>query len=95
MASDVICTIGAPLLTTIPMFMLYVVADIAKRLGIIIGFTFLFSIMLIQIFPVLSFLCLTSASLAMFFSARRIEIFAATSAFAAVQVVYVIVNCNT
>lgn len=95
MASDIISTIGAPLLTTIPMFVLYFVADIAKRLGIIMGFTVLFSITSVQISPVLSFLSLTSASLAMFSSARRIEIFAATSAFAAVQVVYVTVNCNT
>ena len=77
------------------MFVLYFVADITKRLGIIMGFTFLFSITSVQISPVLSFLFLTSASLAMFSSARRIEIFAATSAFAAVQVVYVTVNCNT
>lgn len=95
MASDIICTIGAPLLTTIPMFVPYFVADITKRLGIIMEFAFLFSITPVQISSVLSFLLLTSASLAMFPSARRIEIFAATPAFAAVQVVYVAVNCNT
>ncbi|KAK0509175.1 hypothetical protein JMJ35_008546 [Cladonia borealis] len=74
-AADIICTLLAPLLTTIPMFVLYFVKDIEKRLGIIMGFTMIFSI-----------------SLAMFSSARRIEVFAATSAFAAVQVVYGAVN---
>ncbi|KAM0803376.1 hypothetical protein BDR22DRAFT_886751 [Usnea florida] len=75
MAADIVCTILAPLLTTVPMFILFFVTDITKRLGIIMAFTTLFSI-----------------SLAMFSSARRIEVFAATSAFAAVQVVYGSVN---
>lgn len=74
-AADVTCTLFAPLLTTVPMFVLYFVSDIRTRLGIIMGFTTLFSI-----------------SLALFSSARRIEVFAATSAFAAVQAVYVTVN---
>ena len=63
MASDIICTIGAPLLTTIPMFVLYFVADVRKRLGIVMGFTILFSITSVYIILVLSFLCLTSAVL--------------------------------
>ncbi|KAL8827199.1 MAG: hypothetical protein Q9191_003333 [Dirinaria sp. TL-2023a] len=74
-AADITCTLFAPLLTTVPMFVLYFVSDIRTRLGIIMGFTTLFSI-----------------SLALFSSARRIEVFAATSAFAAVQAVYVTVN---
>ena len=43
-AADVLCTLFAPLLTTIPMFVLYFVSDIKIRLGIIMGFTTLFSI---------------------------------------------------
>ncbi len=43
-AADIICTLLAPLLTTIPMFVLYFVKDIEKRLGIIMGFTIIFSI---------------------------------------------------
>ena len=43
-AADIICTLLAPLLTTIPMFVLYFVKDIEKRLGIIMGFTMIFSI---------------------------------------------------
>ncbi|KAM0803918.1 hypothetical protein BDR22DRAFT_886215 [Usnea florida] len=74
-AASILCTLFAPLLTTIPMFVLYFVSDIRTRLGIIMGFTTLFSI-----------------SLALFSSARRIEVFAATCAFAAVQVVYGTVN---
>lgn len=42
-AADVLCIILAPLLTTIPMFVLYTIKDVEKRLGIILGFTFLFS----------------------------------------------------
>ena len=44
LAADVICTLFAPLLTTIPMFVLYFVSDIKTRLGIIMGFTILFSV---------------------------------------------------
>ena len=43
-AADIVCTLLAPLLTTIPMFVLYTVKDIEKRLGIIMGFTIIFSI---------------------------------------------------
>ena len=43
-AADVTCTLFAPLLTTIPMFVLYFVSDVRNRLGIIMGFTTLFSI---------------------------------------------------
>ena len=43
-AADVTCTLFAPLLTTVPMFVLYFVSDIKNRLGIIMGFTTLFSI---------------------------------------------------
>ena len=54
------------------------------------GFTTLFSIRLV--FALCVKLGLMMYSIAMFSSARRIEVFAATSAFAAVQVVYVAVN---
>lgn len=107
-AADVICTLFAPLLTTVPMFVLYFVSDIRNRLGIIMGFTTLFSIRLVFLVDAVPFhLCchaqaqklslaggsgLTALSLALFSSARRVEVFAATSAFAAVQVVYVTVN---
>lgn len=43
-AADIVCTILAPLLTTVPMFILYFVTDVKKRLGIIMAFTTLFSI---------------------------------------------------
>ena len=43
-AADVLCTILAPLLITVPMFVLYFVSDIKTRLCIIMGFTTLFSI---------------------------------------------------
>ena len=43
-AANIFCTIFAPLLTTMPMVVLYFVSDIEKRLGIVIGFTTLFSI---------------------------------------------------
>ena len=43
-AADILCTLFAPLLTTVPMFVLYFVSDIKTRLGIIMGFTTLFSI---------------------------------------------------
>lgn len=46
-AADVVCTLLAPLLTTVPMFVLYFVTDIKKRLGIIMAFTTLFSIRLV------------------------------------------------
>ncbi len=91
MSADIICTLFAPLLTTIPMFILYFVTDIKKRLGIIMAFTTLFSVRSVP--PLFSIVQhLITHSLAMFSSARRIEVFAATSAFAAVQVVYGTVN---
>ena len=43
-AADILCILLAPLLTTIPMFVLYLVSDIKARLGIIMGFTTLFSV---------------------------------------------------
>ena len=43
-AADVLCILLAPLLTTIPMFVLYFVSNIKARLGIIMGFTTLFSV---------------------------------------------------
>ena len=43
-AADVTCTLFAPLLTTVPMFVLYFVTDVRNRLGIIMGFTTLFSV---------------------------------------------------
>ena len=48
-AADITCTIVAPLLTTIPMFVLYFVADTKARLGIIMGFTTLFSIRFVSL----------------------------------------------
>ena len=90
-AADIVCTLTAPLLTTIPMFVLYFVRDVEKRLGIIMGFTTLFSIRSVP-FVVVRQSILTTGSLALFSSARRIEVFAATSAFAAVLVVYGTVN---
>ena len=96
-AVNIFCTFFAPLLTTVPMFVLYFVPDIQRRLGIIMGFTTLFSIRSVTM-PFLWVDCWywasteTFNSLGLFSSARRIEVFAATSAFAAVQVVYVAVN---
>ena len=43
-AADVTCTLFAPLITTVPMFVLYFVSDVRNRLGIIMAFTTLFSI---------------------------------------------------
>ena len=43
-AADIVCTFLAPLLTTVPMFVLFFVTGIKKRLGIIMAFTTLFSI---------------------------------------------------
>ena len=48
MAADITTTLFAPLLTTIPMFVLFFVSDLKNRLGIIMGFTTLFSI---RLFP--------------------------------------------
>ena len=48
-AADITCTIFAPLLTTIPMFVLYFAVDVKARLGIIMGFTTLFSIRLVSL----------------------------------------------
>ena len=44
LAADVICTLLAPLLTTIPIFVLYFVNNVKIRLGIIMAFTTVFSI---------------------------------------------------
>ena len=44
LAADILCTLLAPLLITIPMFVLYFVSEIEARLCIITGFTTLFSI---------------------------------------------------
>lgn len=60
------------LLPSASIFILYFVDSLIDRLGVIMGFSVLFSI-----------------SLAVFTSARRVEIFAATAAFASVQVVFV------
>ena len=43
-AANIFCTLLAPILTTVPMFILYFVSDVKKRLGIVTGFTTLFSI---------------------------------------------------
>lgn len=43
-AADVVCTLLAPLLTTIPMFVLSFESGIKTRLGLIMAFTTLFSI---------------------------------------------------
>ena len=51
MVSDLVCTIFAPLLTTVPMFILFYVSDVKIRLGIVMGFTFLFSIRSVSIRP--------------------------------------------
>ncbi len=47
-AAEVVITLVAPLMTTIPMFILYFVLDVKNRLGIIMGFTTLFSIWLVS-----------------------------------------------
>ena len=47
LVADITCTLFAPLLTTIPMFVLYFVSDVRNRLGLIMAFTTLFSIWLV------------------------------------------------
>jgi len=66
-----VATIIASLIPISSIVLLYFVSSISARLGILTGFTALFSLCLVLV---------TSAS--------RVEIFAATSAFAAVQVVF-------
>ena len=48
LAVDIFCTLFAPLLTTIPIFVLYFVSDVKIRLGIIMAFTTVFSIRLVS-----------------------------------------------
>lgn len=91
LAADITCTLFAPLLTTTPIFVLYFVSDVRNRIGIIMAFTTLFSIRSV-ISCLRLWIVLIMYSLALFSTARRIEVFAATSTFAAVQVVYVTVN---
>ena len=43
-AADIVCTVVAPLLVTVPMFVLSAVNDVRVRLGIIMSFTTAFSI---------------------------------------------------
>ncbi|MCJ1246402.1 hypothetical protein MMC30_003609 [Trapelia coarctata] len=69
---DMLITVVASLLPISSIVILYLVSSMVARLGIVVGFTAVFS------------LCLTLVT-----QARRVEIFAATSAFAAVQVVFV------
>lgn len=59
-AADIICTILAPLLTTIPMFVLYFVKDVEKRLGIIMGFTMIFSIRFVSCLSIMGFVASNS-----------------------------------
>ena len=59
-AADIICTLLAPLLTTIPMFVLYFVKDIEKRLGIIMGFTMIFSIRFVSCLSIIEFVASNS-----------------------------------
>ena len=47
LAADIICTLFAPLITTIPIFVLYFVSNVRVRLGIIMAFTTVFSIRLV------------------------------------------------
>lgn len=68
----VLTILVSSLLPSASIFALYFVESLINRLGVIMGFSVLFSI-----------------SLAVFTSAQRIEIFAATAAFASVQVVFV------
>ena len=71
------------------MFILSMVHNIHSRLGIVMIFTSLFSIVFVaHCAPSLSYR-LTAYSLYLCSEAKRIEIFTATAAFAAVQVVFV------
>ena len=68
----IFCILISSLLPSASVVVLYFVEHLIDRLGIIMGFSLMFSF-----------------SLALFTSAKRVEIFAATAAFASVQVVFV------
>ncbi|KAE9374805.1 hypothetical protein N431DRAFT_557033 [Stipitochalara longipes BDJ] len=71
-AIEIVSTVISSMLPISSIIILYYVSSQRARLGIILGFTALFSL-----------------ALATFTKARRVEIFAGTSAFAAVQVVFI------
>ncbi|MCJ1364618.1 hypothetical protein MMC16_003731 [Acarospora aff. strigata] len=70
--ADVVCTVCACLIPISSIVVLYLVKNVLTRLGLVAGFTALFSF-----------------TLAIVTKARRIEVFAATAAFASVQVVFI------